>query len=75
MSVVSLHAWRDDALQLRGRGRGWVADARFTCTKCGLERRMISAEKDSDARTAIYFVGGRRVDKAPGCVGQQDEDS
>jgi hypothetical protein len=70
---MSGHVWQDDALRptIAG-GRGWVAAARFTCLRCRVERRMIAADRGSDARTSIYLVGGLRIYKLPQCVEDGD---
>jgi hypothetical protein len=63
------HAWQDTALILGPTGRGWVAGQSFVCTRCKVERRMIYTGKDeSETRTSIFFVRGKRQSKAPECT-------
>ena len=71
MAGEAAHAWTDDALSGRG---GWLAGIRFTCGRCGVERRAVfetGFHVLKDHATAkhswIYFVNRQRTDKVPEC--------
>jgi hypothetical protein len=65
------HRWVDEGLS--ANGRAWQAGVRFTCSRCGLEKRTdhgVPQHVNDAQKRPIYFRNRKRVTTGePPCIG------